>query len=302
MTLNPLTAALSACAILSACGGSSGSGSGAAAISEPPDPAQIHYVAMGDSYSSGHGTVAHPDMSRCSRTEYAYGPLWQQRHVPGTFSFVACQGATTANVTDTPQHAQGESDIQLAALSPQTNMVTITIGGNDVGFAETAKKCAESEIFDRDTRSCTHRILEIQEIVDGTRLLPDNTTFYQHLLRTYRAIRAQVSPAARIFVMGYPPIYYLAPADNAIGPQTRRQIDAVMVSMNGAIAQAAAEAGVTYVAVDAAFDGHGAGKDNPQAQWINDISLTDSHISLHPNADGHALGDLPALEAAAGVR
>jgi len=295
MTFKPLAAALAASAFLVACGGSSPSAVDQALSALP---AEIHYVAMGDSYSSGHGTVAHPDMGQCSRTPYAYGPLWQQRHAPASFAFVACQGATTANVTTTPQSAQGESAIQLTALNAQTNMATITIGGNDVGFAEVSKKCAESEILDTDTASCMRRVMKIQEIVDGTQLLPDNTTFYAHLVRTYTAIREKVSPDARIFVLGYPQIYYLPPGLEAIGPQTRQQIDAVMISMNSAIARAAAEVGVTYVDVQAQFAGHGAGKDNPNDQWINDISFTDKHISLHPNIDGHAKGDLPALEAA----
>lgn len=278
--------AISSLLILGACGG--GSGGTVAAITNG-SPAR--YVALGDSYSSGHGTVPKPDTSRCSRTQYAYPELWIQKHAVADFTFVACQGAVMANVTDTAQTAQGETQPQIAAISSATNMVTITIGGNDTGFADIATSCAESEIFNRDTKACMAKVQQISDIVAGT-------AFAGNLLKTYRAVRAAASPDARIFVLGYPQFYYL-PQD-AIGPKTRAQVDALMLAMDAVIRTAADTAGVTYVDVDSYFTGHGAGKQNPNAQWINDITFSDIHVSLHPNIDGHALGDLPALEAATG--
>jgi len=296
VTLKPLITTLMLSLCLAACGGGSSTGAPSSGL----DAQDLHYVAMGDSYSSGHGTEPKPDMAQCSRTEYSYAKLWADRHGVRDFTFVACQGATTANVLTQAQTDQSETRPQLEALSPRTNMVTITIGGNDTGFADIARACAESEINNRDTPACMQRILGVQQIVDGAVLLPDNTTFSSHLLRTYQAIRQKLSPDARIYVLGYPQIYYLPPGDNAIGPATRQMVDGLMISMNREIRTAAETAGVTYVDVDRYFAGHGAGAANPNAQWINDIDFRDIHVSLHPNIAGHAQGDLPALEAATG--
>jgi lysophospholipase L1-like esterase len=296
VTFHTFTTALALSLTLAACGG----GSGQTVQSTALTAEDLHYVAMGDSYSSGHGTEPKPDTTQCSRTEYSYAKLWAERHGVRDFTFVACQGATTANVLNQAQTAQSETRPQIDALSPRTNMVTITIGGNDTGFADIARTCAESEINNRDTPACMQRITEVQQIVDGTVLLADNTPFSRHLLRTYQAIREKISPGARVYVLGYPQIYYLPPGDNAIGPVTRQMVDGLMISMNREIRAAAEAAGATYVDVDRYFAGHGAGKANPNEQWINDIDFRDIHVSLHPNIAGHAYGDLPALEAATG--
>ncbi|WPB59143.1 SGNH/GDSL hydrolase family protein [Xylophilus sp. GOD-11R] len=262
----------------------------------PLIPVQNTFVAMGDSFSSGHGTEAYPDMSQCSRTRYSYPNLWALRHGQQGFTFVACQGATTDNVLRTAQTEQGEIRPQIEAVTAATQIVTITIGGNDTGFSGIADACAISEIFDRDKASCLRKIENVLDMVQGYQLLPDNTTFYQHLLRTYQAIRGRASPTAAIFVLGYPQLYYLPTDLEAIGPNTRRKVNELMVEMNAVIRRAAEDAGVTFVTADVRFAGHGAAWDNPNGAWINNITLEDSHSSLHPNIDGHALGYLASLE------
>src|ERR1700739_2926637 len=94
--------------------------------------AQPAYVALGDSYSSGVGTrVYYNDGTSCERSPDAYAPqIASQRGYALTFE--ACSGAKTTDVTNN----------QLGPLNSSTNLVTITIGGNDAGFSTVIENCA----------------------------------------------------------------------------------------------------------------------------------------------------------------
>jgi lysophospholipase L1-like esterase len=89
-------------------------------------------VSLGDSYSSGVGTrVYYNDGSNCSRSPDAYAPqIASQRGY--ALSFQACSGAKTTDVNTN----------QLGPLNGTTNLVTITIGGNDAGFSNVIVDCA----------------------------------------------------------------------------------------------------------------------------------------------------------------
>ncbi|WP_312858443.1 GDSL-type esterase/lipase family protein, partial [Pseudonocardia pini] len=95
-------------------------GTQVAAAAEPVD-----YVALGDSYAAGVGAGT----GECGRTEASY----PARYAVGvrSFAFVACSGATTAGVLKD----------QVRAVSRDTDLVTITVGGNDVGFVPVLARC-----------------------------------------------------------------------------------------------------------------------------------------------------------------
>lgn len=94
-------------------------------------PAGAHYVAMGSSFAAGPG-VGNPAESptdRCSRSAANYAQqLARKRDLHLTD--VSCGGATTAHVLG----AWNELPAQVDALRPNTALVTVTIGGNDVGY------------------------------------------------------------------------------------------------------------------------------------------------------------------------
>src|SRR5262249_53318996 len=91
-----------------------------------------NYVALGDSYSSGlaAGSLISPSGS-CARSTNAYSALWAAAHAPASYTSVACSGATTSSVNSS----------QLSALSASTTLVSITVGGNDVGFSNIMETC-----------------------------------------------------------------------------------------------------------------------------------------------------------------
>lgn len=96
----------------------------------PPEGAR--YVAMGSSYASGPGVTLSADNppTRCQRSADNYAhQLARKRKL--LLTDVSCGGATTANLLG----PWGELPAQLDAITPDTALVTVTIGGNDVGFA-----------------------------------------------------------------------------------------------------------------------------------------------------------------------
>jgi lysophospholipase L1-like esterase len=89
------------------------------------------YTALGDSYSSGTGTGSYTLNSSCQRSVYAYPYLVSQQRANTTLSFLACSGAKTTDVNSS----------QIPSLSSTTNWITMTIGGNDVGFGNLVLSC-----------------------------------------------------------------------------------------------------------------------------------------------------------------
>src|ERR1700755_1935176 len=92
---------------------------GLAAVIGAGIPAQaasaVHYVALGDSYSSGVG--AGSTSGSCGQSPNAYAPLWGKANSPASFTFAACSSARTSDVISS----------QLSSLSASTTLVSITI-------------------------------------------------------------------------------------------------------------------------------------------------------------------------------
>ena len=92
----------------------------------------VRYVALGDSYSSGVGARSYIGSSgSCDQSTRAYPALWDAVSQPASYVSEACPGATTATVLSS----------QLSALSAATTLVSITVGGNDVGFSSVMETC-----------------------------------------------------------------------------------------------------------------------------------------------------------------
>src|ERR1700721_569489 len=89
----------------------------------------VHYVALGDSYSAGVG--AGGNSGSCDQSPNAYAALWAKANSLASFTFAACSGATTSDVINS----------QLSSLSSSTTLVSITIGGNAVGFSSIMETC-----------------------------------------------------------------------------------------------------------------------------------------------------------------
>lgn len=238
----------------------------------PARASAADYVALGDSYSSGLGAGEEQDHA-CRRTSVAF-PVVIASRLPGTtLRSVACAGATIPDVLVR----------QIAALTPETTLVTITIGGNDAGFAKVLTRCALPAWVAR----CGPPVTRARRVVRAQ--LP------ARLERLYAEIRRR-APAARVVVAGYPRLF------NGIdcGPATffsrsdQRLLDGTADLLRDVLRSRATAAGFAFADVIPAFRSHAVCDDS---EWLNGLS-TPLRESFHPNATGHAEGYVPAVLAA----
>lgn len=247
-----------------------------AMFTSPAAAATVNYVALGDSYSAGVGAGSYISSSgSCSRSSVAYSQLWANANHPASYNSVACSGATTLDVVNS----------QVSALSSSTTLVSITIGGNDVGFSSVMETC----VLDSDS-SCLTAINNAEAQVRS--LLPGR------LSTAYAAIRSH-APSAHVVVLDYPEFYDLGNSWYCIGLSTtdRTALNQAADLMDSAIQTAAANAGFTFADVKGRFQGHELC--DLFNEWLHGVSVTDVSESYHPTASGQSGAYLPALSAVA---
>jgi lysophospholipase L1-like esterase len=236
----------------------------------PTHAAGAPYVALGDSYSSGVGTRTYiNDGTSCQRSVYAYPYLAAQSH-GYTLNFQACSGATTSTVTSS----------QLGALSTATQFVTISVGGNDAGFASVITECA----LPGWASDCNGKINTATTFINNT--LPGR------LSTLYASIRAK-APTAKVVVVGYPRIFNGEDCNAAtfFSPDEESRLNATADLMNSKISAQASAKGFTFANPTSRFIGH-AVCGNPE--WLNGLSNPTSD-SYHPNKTGHSSGYFPLV-------
>lgn len=233
------------------------------------------YAALGDSYSSGVGTGNYTsDSGSCRRSNQAYAPLYASAHGTTSFSFVACSGAVTADVLNN----------QLGVLNSSTTLVTISIGGNDAGFADVVTTCKLSS-----DSACASAVTNAESFA--------RTTLPGRLANVYSQIKAR-APYAQLVVLGYPRLFELVSNCGwfSIDLYKRTKLDEGADVIAGVISAQASASGARYVDVRSAFAGHGVCASSP---WING-TVWPVDDSYHPNASGYRYGYLSALTGAIG--
>jgi lysophospholipase L1-like esterase len=239
------------------------------------DPAVMagKYVALGDSYSSGTGAGSYGSSGSCKRSANAYPQLWANANAPSSFAFVACSGAETTDVTAN----------QVSALTSDTALVTISIGGNDAGFADVMTDCNLGS-----DSSCVARNQEAQAYARNT--LPGR------LDAVYTQIRNR-APNAAVVVLGYPHIYQLGGSCSVGLSETKRAaINQSADVLADVISARAGAFGFRFVDGRPAFAGHEICASG--TRWINSVTWPIDE-SYHPNATGQRGGYYTALKAVA---
>jgi lysophospholipase L1-like esterase len=236
----------------------------------PAQAAAPPYVALGDSYSSGVGTRSYlADGTSCQRSSYAY-PALVAAQLGYALTFKACSGATIPTVTTT----------QLGALSSATRYVTLSVGGNDAGFADVLTECA-TPFWAGD---CDAAVDEAQAYI--------TTTLPGRLSTLYSSIRTRAS-TARVVVVGYPRVFNGDDCNAAtwFSPAEETRLNQTADLLNAALARAASARGFAFANPTSRFVGH-AVCDDPE--WLNGLSSPVSD-SYHPNRSGHASGYAPLV-------
>ncbi|QIX26097.1 SGNH/GDSL hydrolase family protein [Nocardioides sp. JQ2195] len=236
------------------------------------------YVALGDSYSAAPGVLSPTGPEACSRSDRNYPSLVAEELRPDTFVDVTCSGADTADM-GRPQFV--DVPPQLDAVTADTDIVTLGIGGNDFSlFAKLVGQCAFVRGQDPTGAPCRAAM---------------NTTGKDKLLTIIAATRRRVAdvvrrvrqhaPDATVLLVGYPQILPaegtcpgrlpLADGDVAYA----RRINKALTDMLEDVARGTR---ATYVDLWRATAGHDVCADEP---WINGrYEKPGSAAAFHPFA------------------
>jgi lysophospholipase L1-like esterase len=228
------------------------------------------YVALGDSYSSGTGTRSYiNDGTSCQRSTYAYPSLIAAAR-GYSLNFRACSGAKVADVTNT----------QLSALTASTNYVSISVGGNDAGFADVLTECATPWW----AGDCNGAIDQAQAFINNT--LPGR------LSTLYASIRSK-APNAKVVVVGYPRIFNGEDcnAGTWFSPAEEARLNQTADLLNSRTSSQASAKGFSFANPTSRFVGHAV---CDSVEWINGLSNPVSE-SYHPNKAGHSSGYTPTV-------
>ncbi len=234
------------------------------------------YVALGDSFSSGNGTFL-PDRSlRCYRSSLAY-PVLVERARPNTdLDFRACSGADTADVLED----------QVGALDGGTDLVSVTVGGNDIGFVDLVIACGG-----RFSPTCRSTVAEARDRIA--------TELPGRLDEVYAAIAAGAPNARAVAVLGYGrffgPDLSCAAATGITGAEAEL-LNGVADDLDAVTADRAAAAGFTYVSAIGPFTGHDVCAAD---RWLNGRTYSLPDV-FHPTRSGHRDGYAPMVRSVLG--
>ena len=280
----------------------------------------ISYLGMGDSYASGEGTYAYIDgtdtsNNKCHLSSRAYALLLSSQIFQSGHA-ISCSGAVTQDITDSSLSYEGQvadkikkedRDSQLingvlANYIPgfisqsefvdlhRPDAITISIGGNDIGFADILTRCVSPASLQESCYPTYEDRLELARQINA---------IFPRLVDTYKQI---AKPGKRVYVTGYPLIL-------AVGGNCALNVhfDAHEIQMatdlveylNIVIERAAMKAGVRYVDISNAFAGHKMCETKSSDVAVNgftvgnDVGIGPIKIigneSYHPNQLGHEL-------------
>ncbi|GAA5153317.1 SGNH/GDSL hydrolase family protein [Amycolatopsis dongchuanensis] len=253
----------------------------------PPAPASSvpvqsgRYVALGDSYTSAPGTgKAAGTPPGCQRSDNNYPHLVAAELHPAQFADVSCGGATTQHLYTPQRTNDGTNPPQLDAVTPDTTLVTLGIGGNDIGFIGLIQQCGTD---DPNAAPCRDRLTaggrdQLAERIDAAA---------PKIAAALTAIHAK-APNARILLVGYPtvlpdgdgcfPFLPLVPADVAYVREMADRLNAMLEEQ-----AKAHQAG--YVDTATPSKGHDLCQ-KAATKWVEDLVPSSPAAALHPNANG----------------
>ncbi|MFI2644442.1 SGNH/GDSL hydrolase family protein [Streptomyces sp. NPDC018610] len=248
------TAAVTVGLVTAALIGAAGTSSGARAGADDADTGAtgLRVVSLGDSYSAGYtrlaGEPVEPDVpgkSGCEQTLGSY-PYVLRRELAGRLAAVVdvtCGGATTANARSTPQKPTGHAVLdrlgiphsdplapfparppQIEAVGPGTDIVTVSIGGNDY-FSPLATLCLEADAVGDDPDQCQDNLKDGQYAALG--LPADDPALdrpQRALVADFRELLGALharAPHARIYTIGYPTVI---PEDTGTCARTSQEL------------------------------------------------------------------------------
>jgi lysophospholipase L1-like esterase len=250
------------------------------------------YVALGDSYTAGLGISEQTGaVAGCGQSTASYPPL-VARSLRLTLTDMSCSSATIADLTAAQATGQGTNPAQLSALSADTGLVTVSMGGNDIGIIDIVTKCAELDLLPAlipSGRSSNLTPCENYYTSGGTDQIRQRIQTMSGDLAGALAEIKDRAPRARVYVVGYPD---LLPATgggcgDALGITAGdiAFLDAEEVRLNDALREVAAAARDGYVDTYTPSRGHEVCA-APADRWLEPLVSSGAAAPLHPNAAG----------------
>lgn len=234
------------------------------------------YVAFGDSFTTGSGP------GRCGRSTHAYPHLVADRFdFAGKPAYAACTGGTTAGLT----RSQRGHPPQVSELTAKTSLVSLQIGGNDLGFTSALGTCV---LQSPGSSACRAQEPDIRHRL---------STLRTGLRAAVTKIRAS-APRARVLLLGYPHLFPYRPKARTaeLDPRDQRWLNDMTNVLNAAVRTVAKRADATvkgsgsveYVDVTGAFDRHELGRSDAYVHQL-DVDFQNLKVSpdsFHPTRAG----------------
>ncbi|WEP00943.2 SGNH/GDSL hydrolase family protein (plasmid) [Streptomyces sp. FXJ1.172] len=240
---------------------------------------EVDYVALGDSYASAPLVPTQVD-AKCLRSNQNY-PSLVARSRAATLTDVSCSGATTADMTVT---RNGVSP-QLDALGRGTDLVTVTIGGNDIGFSTVLGTCVQLMSTDAPGAPCRSHFAGTgtDQVSDAiVRTAPKVATVLRDIHRR--------APHARVVLVGYPDLF----PEDGVGCTSKSVPLAAgdfawlrdkEKELNGMLARQARHNRAQYVNTYTPTVGHDLCRPTGE-RWIETFAPQTPAAPVHPNATG----------------
>jgi lysophospholipase L1-like esterase len=272
----------------------------AASAAPGPNAGPKSMVALGDSFASGPLVpVQYEEPFGCLRSSNNYAHQ-VARELALDLVDVTCSGASTKHMWDThgvspeEEFAQYGSQFgytghpgnppQLDALRPDTDVVTLQIGGNDIGFGGLATTCGEGAIRG-----------------PGCRQAVEAEQPFERIAATAAKIAAVLdeihrrAPDAQIYVLGYSGIFKIGPTASCeamgVGEEDAQYLRSIQEALNEMIRSVAEDAAAGYRDASEYVDVYGpsAGHtacDLPAIRWVEPIVPVNAAAPVHPNLGG----------------
>lgn len=251
-----------------------------------------NYVALGDSYAAGPliPNQIGPPLG-CLRSSNNYAHL-AAPSIGVTLRDVTCSGATTEDMTEPQSTELGTNPPQFDALDSETTVVSLTIGGNDIGFSDIALSCITFNPFATPCKD--------QYNSGGKDVIAERIAATAPKVDTVLNGIAELAPSADVYVVDYAAIFpetgFGCWPQMPIGWGDVPYLRAKQKQLNDMLATQAANNDATLVDWYGASIGHDACKGS-STRWVEPVVPGNPAAPIHPNKAGMA-GAANALVAA----
>lgn len=241
------------------------------------------YVALGDSYTAvGNLLESAGGPLGCFRSSVNFPhDLAAELHI-GSLTDASCGGAVTADMTGPQSVLGGTNPAQFDSLTPDTDLVTVGIGGNDIGFGDIVTTCGELSVSNVFGDPCHQHFTS-----GGTDQLAARIDALAPTIQNVLRGIHQRAPHATVVVVGYLPVL---PASGGCWPSVPVAVGdvpwlhGIQQQLNDMLAREAAQNGALSVNPNGVT-----GRDAcqlPWTRWVEPVIPAQPAAPVHPNPAG----------------